>query len=78
MSSKAYLQLKEKAVLDLLDKFPDHPSHTLSKILYRDNPLLFRDVEAARNAIRYRRGANGVMHRKCLKDKKYVRQQQSI
>ncbi len=43
--------------------YPDLPSHQLARMIYRDNPTVFPNQEAVRNAIRYRRGATGKAHR---------------
>lgn len=73
-----YQALRTKTVLGLLDKFPETPSRTIARICYRDNPELFRDEDDVRCIIRYYRGAMGVRNRQQLKDKKYVRKQQSV
>ena len=41
----------------------DMPSLKLARILHKDNPLLFKDVEMARHAIRYIEGKAGDMKR---------------
>ena len=46
-----------------LATFPELPSHQLARMIYRDNPTVFPNQEAVRNAIRYRRGATGKAHR---------------
>ena len=48
---------------EALKLYPDLPSHQLARMIYRDNPTVFRNQEAVRNAIRYRRGATGKAHR---------------
>lgn len=72
-----YFKMREELVLGLLDKFPDHPTRTLARILYRDNPSFFKDFEDARDVIRYRRGQRGAKLRTLIstKNKKYVREQ---
>jgi len=73
-----YSALRVKTVLGLLDKFPNTPSRTLARICYRDNPELYRDEDDVRVIIRYYRGSSGEKNRKSLKNRKYVRQEQSI
>ena len=73
-----YQELRTKTVLGLLDKFPNTPSRTLARICYRDNPELYKDEDDVRLIIRRYRGSNGEKNRKKLKNKKYVRQEQSI
>jgi predicted phosphodiesterase len=48
---------------EALRLYPDLPSHQLARMIYRDNPTVFPNQEAVRNAIRYRRGAAGKAHR---------------
>lgn len=74
-SRTAYTQLRTKAVLDLLDQFPNTPTLTLARICYRDNKQLYSSVEDARGIIRRYRGASGIKNRQTLKNRKYVRQQ---
>lgn len=59
-------KLSTKGLLakELIAKFPKHGTHTLAKILYNDNPLLFKDFEDARITIRYQRGESGDNARK--------------
>lgn len=47
----------------LCKKFPDAPSRQLAKILYDENKELFTNLELARSAIRYVRGASGKRNR---------------
>tara|TARA_Y100000004_G_scaffold35559_3_gene38129 strand:+ start:3995 stop:4978 length:984 start_codon:yes stop_codon:yes gene_type:complete len=62
---------------DVLDKnlkeFPDTPTLTLAKKIYKEHPELFTSVENVRSAIRYRRGNAGNRAREILKDKEFVR-----
>ncbi len=67
-----YLEIRSKIVNDLLDKFPDAPSLTLARMLYKDYPRLFT-VDIARSMIRRRRGAQGLKEFYKLKDKKYAK-----
>jgi predicted phosphodiesterase len=48
----------------LVDKHPKAPSLTLAKRLYRENPQRYINLEAARTAVRYVRGATGVRQRR--------------
>lgn len=58
------------AALALLAKFPEAPSATLARMLYRANPSLFPNREAARHVLLRLRGVNGEKdRRKCsIKD----------
>jgi predicted phosphodiesterase len=44
-------------------KFPNAGSMTLAKLIFKEHPALFNDVEAVRNAVRRARGKHGAMHR---------------
>lgn len=52
---------------ELIAKFPNTPKAALSRMLYKENPALFPNVEAARQAIRYATGAMGPMNRTKIK-----------
>ena len=56
-----------------LERFPDAPALTLAKKIYKENPLVFHNVEHARRIICYYTGKSGDENRKDLKDKKFVR-----
>ncbi len=51
--------LKSQLAIELINKFPKHGTLTLAKILYEQNPLLYKDVEDARTTLRYNRGEIG-------------------
>jgi predicted phosphodiesterase len=44
---------------EYVKKHPDMPSLTLARLMAKKHPRVWKDVDAARCAIRYRRGANG-------------------
>lgn len=69
-----YLVIKRKVVFDLLDKFPDAPTRTLARILYKDNTCFFKDYEDARLIIRRYRGQNGASNRKDITFRKYFKE----
>jgi predicted phosphodiesterase len=52
------------------EKWPDLPTMTLAKKLYRDHPALYSDLEAARSSVRYYRGEHGDPNRKSVAGKK--------
>lgn len=58
--------------VNLLDRFPNTPTLTLAKRLFKDNPEVFDSVEHARQRIRYYRGQLGDYNRKVIKTKKYL------
>jgi len=60
-------------VIKAIEKFPDVPSLTLAKMLYKKHPLMFSSVENCRSAVRYRRGNKGKKSMGDLKDKSMTR-----
>lgn len=70
-----FYQLRRKIITDHLDRFPDAGSLTIAKILFRDFPGYFKDIEEARGLIRIRRGKHGKAHLIYLTDKKHVKVQ---
>lgn len=61
-----------KIVIEYLERFPTLPSKTLAGKIYSENKELFKDIEAARERIRYYRGAKGKISLKKLTNKKFV------
>ena len=51
--------IKGQFIIDLLVEFPNHKTRTLAAIAHDREPLLFPDVENARNAVRYYREQRG-------------------
>ncbi len=51
--------LQGEVVKEYLERFPNTATRALSRLIYRDNKELFRDVEATRRIIRYYRGSAG-------------------
>lgn len=59
-------------IKEYLVKYPDLPTHAMSKMIYNNHPLLFNSVENIRSIIRYHRGQNG--KRNMLKDKTHMKE----
>ena len=53
-----------KVVKEYLKKFPSGTNLGISRKLFKDYPLLFKSVDAARTIVRYYRGQNGSRNRK--------------
>lgn len=68
-----YHELKRKVTLEALERFPDTPSKTIARILKRDNPELFKDIEDARSKVRLYRGCHGKEHRLNVRFIKYYK-----
>lgn len=56
--------LKGDLASELIARFPDTPTGTLAKKLYKENPELYIDVEDARGILRYYKGQRGATHRR--------------
>lgn len=69
-------ELKSSIVKEYLDKFPNTPSLTLARTIYKDNKDVFTSAEHVRGIIRYWRGAKGATQLKSLKgnNRKYLRE----
>jgi len=57
------------------DKFPDMPTLKLARIVYEENKIMFKDVEAARASLRYIEGKTGKKDRNNASKSKYFMQQ---
>jgi hypothetical protein len=66
------LNSKSEVVNKYLDEFPRTPSLTLAKKIYKENNLLFKNVDSVRTVIRYKRGAHGKKNLKELASDKYL------
>lgn len=64
-------------VKEYLDRFKSIPSLTLAKKIYAENLTIFKDVEHARDRIRYYRGQHGEYHRSGVA-KKYLKEAGSL
>jgi hypothetical protein len=62
-----YSKIRRRVVLEYLEKYPQTPSRTIARIIVRDNPGLFSDLEDARGLIRMFRGQSGEGHRKSVR-----------
>ena len=71
------MSVGSEIIFDALEKYPDTPTLTLAKLVYKENKSVFPRLEAARSMIRYYRGQKGEYHRGVLSTKKYVKPQGS-
>jgi predicted phosphodiesterase len=56
-------------------KHPDKPSLALARIMYNENKLLFKDVEDARDKLRYIEGKKGARLRKQVGDSPFLKEE---
>lgn len=60
-------------VRDYLEKYPDKPSMTIARLIYFENPVLYKSIEQVRHRVRYYRGQSGEYHRENCTDKRFFR-----
>lgn len=70
MSDQRYT--RTQVVLDYLERFPDLPTMTLAKKIYKDQSILFKSAEHVRYSIRYFRGQCGANNVKRLSTRKFI------
>lgn len=64
--------IKTQLAREVCKKFPKHADKTIASKLYKDNPLVYKDVEDARSSVRYIRGHAGSHSRKHIAEKSLV------
>ena len=64
--------LRSDIVKEYLTEWPDVPSLTLARMIYRENTSVFSGVEAVRNSIRLYRDVCGDKNRRAVKDKSFA------
>lgn len=62
-------KLSGRITKEYLERYPDLPSLTISKMMHKDHPAIFSSSEDARSKVRYYRGASGDRLRKSADDK---------
>ena len=67
-------KLPGEIVTSYLERFPETPSLTLAKLIYKENPEVWSNVESVRNRIRYYRGSNGVKGFDQLADRRFIKE----
>lgn len=70
MSDK--IHLGGEITLEYLKLHPKMQKQTLAKLMYKEHPKLFKNVEDARDSVRYYTGAHGKLHREHLTVKDFV------
>lgn len=66
------MAIQAETVREYLRKYPEMPSLTLAKLIYRENPSVFTCLDDARGRVRYLRGQSGKHHRKYLSSVEFV------
>lgn len=64
---------RQQVIKDLLAAHPNLPKRTIARMLFRDHPLWFTDLETARGAVRYHTGCTGDRSRSEATDKSLFR-----
>lgn len=57
---------QQELVRQYLEKYPGSPKQAIARALLKENPGVFKDLDAARKSIRYATGSNGAFARKRL------------
>jgi hypothetical protein len=65
--------IKGDLAIEILKKFPDAPNLQLARMLFKDNPKVFMNVEDARECIRYYTGSIGKTNREMAETKELFR-----
>lgn len=68
------ISIKSKIVLKYLEEDNSLPSLTLAKLIYKENPLDFKNVEEIRSCIRGYRGQSGQPKRDGIKNNKFYKE----
>jgi len=68
-----FQKLRQKAIFETFDKFPDLPNLTTAKLLYAKYPELFLSLEHCRGIVRLYRGVKGELSRGKIKITKYFK-----
>lgn len=66
-----YTHIRRNVVLEYLEEYIGYPSRAIARMIVKNNPLLFKDIEDARNVIRKYRGQHGNRNRKVIKLTKF-------
>lgn len=78
MGRTPYLDAKRKAVFEQMDLFPDAPTKQLARIIYKQSPEFFLDLEACRTYVRRYRGQCGNASRDETKIRTYYKPIQKV
>jgi len=54
-------------------KYPEYPTLKLARIMYNENALLFKDIDQARQNLRYIEGKTGTKNRKCVANSEFLK-----
>ena len=75
---KPYEQLRQKVLFEHLEKYPSISSRSMARILIRDYPQFFENLDHARDVVRIYRGSRGAASRKTTSIKKYFKPENLI
>jgi len=71
MGQSPYHKIRRDIVLEYLENYKECPSRMIARIMFRNKPEFFKDVEAARKMVRIYRGQAGNRSRKLTRLTKY-------
>ena len=69
-------EVGKKLIIEALEKFPESPSLTLARKLFKEHPIVWSNVDSCRTTIRSMRGASGTYAREHKTNKKFFRELQ--
>lgn len=69
------MSIKSEIAKEYLKRFPSTASSSLARKIYKENNVVFKNEEDARDAIRYNRGKKGAKQKDNLSDKSFTNQQ---
>lgn len=72
------MTLRLEVVESYIIKFPDTPTLTLAKLIYRENKELFPTLDSTRSSVRYLRGSMGDTFRKRLSNRTHMKEAGSV
>ena len=77
MNNDFYI-IRRKLIVEMLDKYPNAPIMTISKIIYKFHSQMFLSLENVRTSVRYIKGSMGEHNREKSNYKKYYKNEHKL
>lgn len=68
--------IESQLIIECLKRFPDTPTLTLAKKIYKEHSKIFKSIEFVRWKINYYRGKNGIKNKKHLSQKGLIKEEE--
>lgn len=68
---RAYAEIRRRILFENMEKYKDTSNRSLAKIMHRDYPEFFNNIEHARSIIRLYKGKSGEPNKKNVKETKF-------